>query len=267
MRLAGNVVLVTGASAGIGTAVAERCAAAGARVLVHGRDPERTAAVAARLGGTPLLADLTTAHAARDLAAAALAVHGHVDVAVLNAGIGWSGSFATMPAEALTAVLGTDLIAPVHLAHALLPGMVARRSGHVVLLGSVAGRTGVAGEAAYSAAKAGLDAFAESLGQELAGSGVGVSVVLPGAVETGFFSGRGRDYGRRVPAPVPAARVADAVLSAVTDGRAEIWVPRWLRAAAVVRALAPTTYRRLSLRFGEDVRASTDPGTRERRPR
>lgn len=263
MQLAGRVVLVTGASAGIGTAVAERCAAAGARVLVHGRDPGRTGAVADRLGGTALLADLTRPESARALADEATAVHGHVDVVVLNAGIGWSGPFTTMPEATLTRLLAVDLLAPVHLLHALLPGMVARGSGHVVLLGSVAGRTGVAGEAAYAAAKAGLDALAESLGQELAGSGVVVSTVVPGAVDTGFFTGRGRAYGRRVPAPVPAGRVADAVLRAVAEDRAEIWVPAWLRAAAVVRAVAPRTYRRLSLRFGEDVRAPGGPQERQ----
>ncbi|MGN6251927.1 MAG: SDR family NAD(P)-dependent oxidoreductase [Marmoricola sp.] len=255
MELAGRVVLVTGASAGIGAAVAQRCADAGARVLVHGRDPERTGAVAEQAGGTPLLADLAEPAAAGRLAAAAQAVHGHVDVAVLNAGLGWSGPYDAMPAEVLEQVLAVDLAAPLRLVHALLPRMLARGVGHVVLVGSVAGRTGVAGEAAYAAAKAGLDAFAESLGQELAGSGVSVSLVLPGAVDTGFFDGRGRDYGRRVPAPVPVGRVADAVLASIACGRSETWVPGWLRTAAVVRALAPRAYRRLSLRFGEDVRS------------
>lgn len=260
MELRGSVVLVTGASSGIGTAVAERSAAAGARVLVHGRDRDRTHAVADRLGATPLVADLGDPAAARALAEEAVAVHGRVDAVVANAGVGWSGPFPAMPVVALDTVLATDLLSPLHLVHALLPAMLARGSGAVVLVGSVAGRTGVAGEAAYAAAKAGIDCFAESLAQELAGSGVTVGTVIPGVVATDFFRHRGRPYERRSPRPVPAGRVADAVIAGLRDGRGERWVPAWLRLGAAVRAAAPATYRRLSLRFGEDVRpdARTD---------
>lgn len=253
MELRGSVVLVTGASAGIGTAIAERCSAAGARVLVHGRDPQRTRSVADRLGATPLVADLGNASAARTLAEEAAQVHGHIDAVVANAGVGWSGPFSEMSPAALDTVLMTDLLAPLHLVHAALPAMLARGSGAVVMVGSVAGRTGVAGEAAYAAAKAGIDCFAESLGQELAGSGVSVGTVVPGVVATDFFRNRGRPYRRRSPRPVPAGRVADAVVESLRDGRGERWVPAWLRLGAAVRAAAPETYRRLSLRFGEDV--------------
>jgi short-subunit dehydrogenase len=129
-----------------------------------------------------------------------------------------------------------------------------------VLVTSVAGRTGVAGEAAYAACKAGLDAFAESVRLELRGSGVGVSVVVPAAVRTPFFDTRGRAYDRAFPRPVSADRVAGAVLTAIRDDRAEVWVPGWTRAAAVVRAVAPSAYRRLAGRYGEPVRSITADG-------
>jgi short-subunit dehydrogenase len=258
MELRDAVALVTGASSGIGHAVAGRLADAGARVLVHGRDPGRTAAVAAQVssaGTDGYVVDLAEPGGARRLAAEVLAAHPTVDVLVANAGFGWSGPFSSMPAERLDELVAVDLAAPLALVHTLLPGMVARRRGHVVLVGSVAGRTGVAGEAAYAACKAGLDAFAESLRLELRGSGVGTTVVLPAAVRTPFFATRGRAYDRRRPRPVDPDRVAAATLAAIRADRAEVWVPGWSRAGGLARALAPATYRRLAGRYGEQVRS------------
>jgi short-subunit dehydrogenase len=133
--------------------------------------------------------------------------------------------------------------------------MLARGRGHLVFVSSIAARTGVAGEAVYAAAKAGLDAFAESLRLELAGSGVGVSVVVPAAVDTGFFARRGRPYQRSSPKPVSAAAVARAVVTAIERDRAEVFLPSWMRVAPTVRALAPAAFRHLSLRYGEGVRS------------
>jgi short-subunit dehydrogenase len=253
MRLNGKVALVTGASAGIGAAVAERLAEAGARVVVHGRDAERAAEVATRLGGVPVLGDLALPGVAAGVADAALAVHGRIDVLVANAGLGWSGPFVQMRAEEIDHLVALDLLAPLQLVRCLLPSMVERRSGHVALVGSIAGRTAVAGEAVYAATKAALDIFAESLRLEIRGSGVFVSLTLPGVVDTGFFSARGRPYDRKRPRPVPAADVARALVGGIANDRAEIWIPRWLRVAPAVRALAPGLYRQLSARFGEQV--------------
>lgn len=260
MEVQGAVALVTGASSGIGAAIARELADAGARVVAHGRDERRTAEVAHQTGGTALVADLATSAGARDLAREALSVHGRVDLLVASAGVGWSGRFLDMTTDQLEELLAVDLLAPLALARVLLPDMVRRGAGHVVLLTSVAGRTGVAGEAAYAAAKGGLDAFAESLRLELNDTGVGVTVVVPGAVRTPFFAHRGRPYERRVPRPVSAERVATATLDAVRRGRAEVWVPRWLGVAARVRVLAPGAFRSLSRRFGEPVRSQREAG-------
>jgi short-subunit dehydrogenase len=250
MRLDGKVALVTGGSAGIGAAVAERLAAAGARVVVHGRDPERTAAVAERVGGVPLVGDIAGPDSLVD---EVLRVHGRVDVLVANAGVGWSGPFVQMRYDEIDRLVAVDLLAPLRLTHELLPPMVERGCGHIALVGSIAGRTAVAGEAVYAATKAAVDIFAESLRLELRGTGVGVSLTVPGVVDTGFFTARGRPYDRRRPRPRPAADVARALVDGITNDRAETWVPGWLRVAPAVRAVAPGAYRRLSARFGEQV--------------
>jgi short-subunit dehydrogenase len=253
VRLDDTVALITGASAGIGQSVAIRFAAHGARVLVHGRDPDRTEAVARSVNGTALVADLATPQGRRDLIMEAERQFGRIDVLVNNAGIGWSGPFTQMTVDEIRRVVEVDLLAAVELTHAVLPGMLDRSRGAVCFVSSVAGRTGVAGEAVYSATKAGLDAFAESLRFEAAGTGVHVGVVVPGVVNTGFFEKRGRPNERARPKPVPPEAVADSVLSAVA-GRAEVWIPRWLRVASTIRAVTPSAYRRLATRFGEPIR-------------
>ena len=253
MRLDGRIALVTGASAGIGAEVAEQLAAAGARLVVHGRDKERTEAVAERTGGVPVLGDLAVPGAAGGLADTALGAYGRIDIVVANAGLGWSGPFAAMSAAEVDHLVALDLLAPLQLIRRLLPPMLDRGLGHVAIVGSIAGRTGVAGEAVYAATKAALDVFAESLRLEVRGSGVAVSLTVPGVVDTGFFAARGRPYDRGRPRPVPAAEVARALVDAITHDRAEAWVPGWLRVAPAVRACAPGLYRRLAARFGEQV--------------
>jgi short-subunit dehydrogenase len=253
VRLNDTVAVITGASAGIGQSVAIRFAAEGARVVVHGRDPDRTEAVARSVHGPAVVADLATEQGRRDLIMEAERRFGRIDVLVNNAGIGWSGPFTQMTVDEIRRVIEVDLLAAVELTHAVLPGMLDRGRGAICFVSSIAGRTGVAGEAVYSATKAGLDAFAESVRFEAAGTGVHVGVVVPGVVNTGFFDKRGRPNERARPRPVPPEAVASAVLDAVT-GRAEVWIPRWLRIASTMRAVTPSAYRRLATRFGEPIR-------------
>jgi len=253
VQLDDKVALITGASDGIGQSVAIRFATQGARVLVHGRDPDRTEAVARSVNGTAVVADLAPPQGRRHLITEAERQFGRIDVLVNNAGIGWSGPFTRMTVDEIRRVIEVDLLAAVELTHAVLPGMLDRRRGAICFVSSVAGRTGVAGEAVYSATKAGLDTFAESLRFEAEGTGVHVGVVVPGVVNTGFFEKRGRPNEQARPKPVAPEAVADSVLKAVT-GRAEVWVPRWLRVASTIRAVTPSAYRRLATRFGEPIR-------------
>ncbi|WP_308122399.1 SDR family NAD(P)-dependent oxidoreductase [Streptomyces sp. TRM70350] len=245
------VALITGASSGIGAAVARRFSEGGWQVIVSGRDRTRLAETAAGAGPAVMLpADLATPDGPRLLAESALRAGGRIDVLVAGAGIGWAGHFVSMPSAAIDRVLTVDLNATLHLVREVLPTMVAAGRGRVVLVGSVAGCVGVREEAVYSAAKAGLAAFAEALRQELRGTGVGVTLVVPGPVDTRFFARRGATYRRSHPRPTTAGRVADAVWNAVLRGRDEIYVPGWLTLPGRAKGLAPTVYRRLLNRFG-----------------
>src|SRR4051812_35349235 len=131
MQLTDAVVLVTGASAGIGRAAAARFAARGAKVLVHGRDPDRTRDVADEIGGRALTADLARPQDRRRLVAEALEAFGRVDVLVNNAGFGYSGPVMAMPVETIRRLVEVDLLAAIELTHDLLPPMVARESGAI----------------------------------------------------------------------------------------------------------------------------------------
>ncbi|MET9803226.1 SDR family NAD(P)-dependent oxidoreductase [Streptomyces sp. NPDC006368] len=248
---AGPVALVTGASSGIGEAVAERIAAEGGwRLLLGGRDEERLAAVAGRTGGTPLTADLGDRAGVERLAARALEREGRVDALVASAGLGWAGPFVTMPGDAVDRLLAVNLSGVVHLVRLLLPAMAERGAGRIVMIGSMAGRVGVANEAVYSATKGGLLAFAESLRYELAGTRVRVTVVLPGAVDTPFFDRRGAPYHRDHPRPVPAERVADAVWRSLAHGVDDVFVPGWLGMPARIHGAVPGFFRAMAKRFG-----------------
>jgi short-subunit dehydrogenase len=245
------VALLTGASSGIGAALASRLAAEHRwNLLVSGRDRVRLRRVAYESAATALPADLSSPGGGEGLAMTALGVAGRVDLLIAAAGVGWCGPFESMPVAAIDELLAVDLVAVIHLVRLLVPHMVARGRGNVVLIGSIAGCVPVGEEAVYSAAKAGVAAFAESLRQELAGTGVRVTLVVPGVVDTPFFERRGVPYLRRSPRPVAPSRVADTIVRAVGRGKSEVYIPRWMQLPGRVRGIAPEVYRRLAARFG-----------------
>nr|WP_246041090.1 SDR family NAD(P)-dependent oxidoreductase [Streptomyces cadmiisoli] len=244
------VALVTGASSGIGAATARRFATGGWQLVVSGQDRRRLADTAAGTSAVMLPADLAAPGGPGRLARSALRATGRIDVLVAGAGIGWAGPFVTMPPADIDRVLTVDLNATLHLVREVLPAMVTAGRGRIVLVGSVAGCVGVREEAVYSAAKAGVAAFAEALRQELRGTGVGVTLVVPGPVDTAFFARRGTPYRRSRPRLTTPDRVAAEVWHAVRRGRDDVHVPGWLTLPGRVRGLAPGVYRRLLNRFG-----------------
>jgi len=247
LGLAGKRALVTGASGGIGAAVARKLWAAGARVAPSSRGGEALTSLASEIGGTPLAADLADPGAARRLVAEVIRSLGGLDLVVAAAGIGWAGPLATMDPDELDHLLVVDLLAQLHLAAAAAPHLAGRRDAALVFVGSVAGHLGVGNEAAYSAAKGGLVAAASALAAELAPAHVGI--VSPGPVDTAFFARRGQPYARSWPKPLAPERVASDVLSCVTARRPVVLCPGWLRVPVALQALAPGLYRRLAGRF------------------
>ncbi|MGH3784332.1 MAG: SDR family NAD(P)-dependent oxidoreductase [Pseudonocardiaceae bacterium] len=237
--------LVTGGSSGIGAAIAERLIAAGCGVVVLGRDRTRLDALARHTGARALVADLSTAEG---LSRAADAAQG-IDLLVNSAGRGWAGDLTAMAQPDIDALIAVNLTAPMCLTRAALPGMRQRGRGHLVFVSSIAA-VGVGGEAVYAATKAGLRAFAASVRHEVAGEGIGVTTLLPGAVRTPFFDHRGSAYDRRFPRPLAPAAVATVLLRAVERGDPEVFTPRWLTVATRVQGAVPELFHRLAERFG-----------------
>jgi short-subunit dehydrogenase len=244
--LAGAVVVVTGASRGLGAAAAAELGRRGAVVVAVGRD---AAALRAPGCGSVCVADLRDPAAAETIVAHALTTHGRLDAVVANAGVGHAGDLAGMSPDRITELIAVNLTAPILLTRAALSPMRAARSGSLLYVTSIAGAVGVPGENVYSATKAALESFADTLRAEVRADGIRVCTVLPGVVDTGFFVTRGRPYDRRFPRPMPAARVANKIVDALVKGPDRVFVPRWLAGPAALRASAPRLYRTLERRF------------------
>lgn len=237
-------VLITGGSSGIGAATAAEFAARGCYVAVTGRDAQALDRVAGAAGGVSIPGDLREPGRPRRVVDAAAVALGGLDVVVSNAGVGWAGPFAEMTDEEMDELLDVNLRAPAHLAHAALahlrPG-----AGHLVFVGSIAGLLGVAGEAWYSATKAGVAILADTLRAELRAEAIGLSLVIPGVVDTPYFDRRKVPYQRSSPRPITAQVVAAAVANAVEQRRDTVIVPEWLGWPARLKGAFPALYRRL----------------------
>ncbi|MGE5244558.1 MAG: 3-oxoacyl-[acyl-carrier-protein] reductase [Betaproteobacteria bacterium] len=187
-ELTGKVALVTGASRGIGRAIAERLAVQGATVIAaaRGTNAEETAARIAAAGGRAeaIGVDVTDRDALEALPAGVVERHGRLDIVVSNAGIARDQLLMRMKRDDWDLVLATNLTAAFTLAQAAMRPMLRQRGGRVIAIGSVVGQTGNAGQANYAASKAGLIGFAKSLAREVASRGITVNVVAPGMIDT-----------------------------------------------------------------------------------
>jgi NAD(P)-dependent dehydrogenase (short-subunit alcohol dehydrogenase family) len=230
--LTDRVVVLTGITAGIGRVTALRLVDRGARVVGCARD---VADLEPFAGLTAVEADITDPAGRERLVATALSAHGRIDALVNNAGVGWVGLVEDMPAEAVRPVVDTNLTAAMDLTRRVLPGMLARADGDIVMISSVAAWVPTPSLAVYSGTKAGVDGFAQALRREVGARGVRVHTVNPGPVRTewlprsaGSVPGE-PDRMTRLGPGVPPGWVARAVEGCLTRP--------WSRTVAVPRAL------------------------------
>lgn len=241
MSLAGKIVLLTGASSGLGRALASAFAGAGCRVAAVGRNEAALAALAAELRARgavvePFTHDLHRFDGAAELVAQVESRIGPVAILVNNAGAGVSGTVADVPMAEFLGALESNLLGAIALSKAVLPGMLGRKDGALAFVSSGVALRALPGYAPYSAAKAALSAFADSLRVELAGSGISVTTVYPGKLVTPFQR-RSRHFGQPFASPGGGAlpeRIAARILDAVEKRkpfvtvRGAAWLAAWL---------------------------------------
>ncbi len=220
LALPGSTCLVTGASGGLGATIARRLHREGARLVVTGRRRDELTAIAGDLGNDTRV---VTADLARLEDVVRLATEtGSVDVLVANAGLPANGELADLSVEDIARAVDVNIRSTLLLTRLLLPAMLERGSGQVVIMGSLAGLAATPRSSVYNASKFALRGFGHALREELRSSGVGVSLVSPTFVsEAGMWA----ETGVRAAHPeVSPARVADAVVRAITKNSAEILV-------------------------------------------
>jgi short-subunit dehydrogenase len=244
--LKGAVVVVTGASSGIGEATAVAFAKRGARLVLAARRMERLETLARRIesaGGTALAmkVDVTAAGDLEGLPALVEEVFARpCDVLVNNAGIPGRDRFHELSYEQIRGVVDVNLLGVLYGCRAFLPGMLARGHGHVINVASLAGLFAAPGAGLYSATKHAVVAFSESTNYDAERRGVHVTAFNPGFVETEGFPQRG------VPgwAVLPVERVAESIVTIAREGIAPLYsLPRWIAPMQAFRALTPSLYR------------------------
>jgi hypothetical protein len=235
-RTVGAVTILTGASTGIGRAAAFRFARAGARLVLVSRNGDRLERIAEeiRKGGGEVVVvpgDVTCREDIDRAVSVSMARFGRVDIAVCNAGELVRCPVRLLRFEEIRRMIEVNYYGTVHLVQAVLPGMLERRRGHIVAVTSVDGRKGLPLDAAYVASKFATTGFMDVLRQELRGTGVYASTILPGRVDTPMIATL------KVPlvsAKISADRVGRAIVRAVDQRRREIIIPFWGPKALVV---------------------------------
>ncbi len=253
MQISGSSVLLTGATGGIGHAIARALRARGATLILTGRRAAVLQPLATELGARFLAADLSDRVELERLIDDA----GRVDILVANAALPATGRLESFSIEQIDRALDVNLRAPIVLARALAPAMEQRGAGHLLFMSSLAGKAATPSTALYNASKFGLRGFASALRADLRDSGVGVSAVFPGFIrDAGMFA----DSGTKLPAGVGTRSpqdVARAVVSAIERNRGEVDVaPLSLRLGSAFAGLAPEVAATVSRRMGAGKIAS-----------
>jgi uncharacterized protein len=263
VQISGATVLLTGATGGIGHAIARTVAARGGKLILTGRRTDVLEPLADELGARAIAVDLSDPLDVDRL----LAEAGQVDILLANAALPASGRLESFTVEQIDRALAVNLRAPIVLAHALVPQMVERRRGHLLFMSSLSGKAATASTSLYNASKFGLRGFASALRAELRDTGVGVSAVFPGFIrEAGMFA----DAEVKLPPGIGTRSpddVARAVVAAIERNRGEIDVaPFPLRASTMFAGLAPELASSVARRLGsDDITRKMEAGQRDKR--
>jgi short-subunit dehydrogenase len=236
MKVDGSRVLLTGATGGLGNALARALHAQGARLVLSGRRTDALTPLATELGAEAITADLSIRADVERLASTA----GAVDVLIANAALPATGHLLELSQRQIDTMLEVNLHAPIALVRAFAPAMAERGSGQIVLIGSLSGKSASPGSSIYNASKFGLRGFAHAAREDLRRSGVGVSVVMPGFIrDAGMYA----DAGVKLPPGVGTSspqQVTGAIIAAIERNRGEVAVaPFGVRIGANLAAVAP----------------------------
>lgn len=254
MDFKNHVIVITGASNGIGKQLAIDLATRGAIVAGCGRSIDRlrdTLKEVRRVSPSSAMigCDVSDAEQVQGMVAKIFADFGKIDVLINNAGVGMRKPFIETDLQTIEEIIRVNYLGAVYCTQAVLPHMIARRTGHVVNVSSGAGLIGTLNMAAYCASKFALNGWSESLYHELKPLGIDVSIVCPGPVQTEF----NRDFRDSEPKAAPnlivsAEAVAQAVIKVIESKRFEMVLPRWLALLSSLRRHLPNFFRMLAQR-------------------
>jgi len=249
-----KIVVITGASSGIGAEMAIRMAEKGAIPVLIGRSVERLRDVSAKLKGTheTMQVDVQDTEAVAEAMTMIERKYGKIDVLVNNAGFGVFETFLEAPIERFASMMDVNYMGVVRCTKAVLPGMIRRGQGRIVNVASIAGKVGTAKSSGYSATKHAVLGLTNSLRQELARTGVKVTAINPGPIDTPFFKSADPtgNYARSVKGfMLRPEQVADAVIRAVEKGTREKNLPALFAFGATLSHLFPRLFEWISIRF------------------
>lgn len=262
-----KVIAITGASAGIGRAVAELAASQGATVVLAARRVEPLNDVVAGItaqGGRALAVpgDVTRDTDMRALVAAAVTHFGRLDVMLCNAGVGYHDTFDATPPDVMRTLFDINVMGTLYAAHAAMPQFRAQGSGHLIAVSSIVGRRGISGSAVYSGTKSAQIGLIEGIRAELFGTNIHASLVYPISTRTDFHAAIKRAYGHDVEGNGPKQapeHVAATIVDCIRHPRPEVYPYRRAKFLAILSVIAPAAADRLVQRFERRATHKVDP--------
>ncbi|MFO8057066.1 MAG: SDR family oxidoreductase [bacterium] len=255
MQFNGKVVWITGASSGIGEALAYELSSRGARLIISSNEPDELARVKKGCQGevATLFVDLSDTESLEGKAKVALSIHGHIDILINNGGISQRSLLQDTDIETIKKIMEIDFLSHAAITRAVVSSMLERKSGHIVVTSSVAGKLAAPRRTGYCAAKHALHGFFDTLRAELYEHGIKVTIVCPTAVKTNIsmrsLTGNGREYGKmsdHLAEGITPEKCAKEIVKAVEKDKEEIIVG-WdrLRLAVYIKRFLPGLFSRI----------------------